>query len=80
MKQLTYKEWKVDYADTLFEGTCENCGGIGICECGCCGNDHECGDCDGIGTALFDKKTKLPAFNIWRDKKYKDKKLIEIFN
>lgn len=43
---------------------CEVCDGSGRCECECCGNKHECSECDGTGKSLNQHGFTFPRFSI----------------
>jgi hypothetical protein len=49
MKVLTYNEWCSQQLNRGGSFKCQACEGEGEVECGCCGHENECDECEGTG-------------------------------
>lgn len=60
LQQFTQLEWEYKYKE------CERCNGAGIETCLCCGNETDCGECDGTGQS--DKTEPFSKMKLIDDK------------
>lgn len=69
-----FEEWCQQYGIELPKLVeCEECDGTGICnECGC-GNDHDCGYCEGTGESLDGNDERNQIIQEYETQAKKDK-------